>query len=935
MTVNEQLMGFGSWGITLDERTPREILDRLLYFGHVAIVPGRVNPAEYGDSLLTMARYVGVLTKRDFDDVKRVGGQGMAVWLADSDGKGDVFESPVTITGQTFPNTITTLMTGSTAVTIGTLYSVAGTYTGQHVWQSRGQAVDYVCQTMGAEWRVNGNATLDAGPIANLYVTAPTCLVVRKGAGKDMALTGLAGDMTLTRDVEDFTTRVVLLAEGEGESTATGSANIISNPYLDIHGSPVKRVRLVSESGTSSGNASARAQLQLNRFTGTRNALRLSADDYEIRGSFQVGDYVWVYDPDSGLFDTNNEVTFRGNRINPIKLRTVETSWPVVEGSTVAYRHQDGTWWNLTDYVDWENGSTSIGVGELNRSLTSAGTEPVGSRPVPDATVPGVVSWNPPFTTGVYLDALGNTQARILANWLLPLNVDGSTILDGDHYEIRFGVNPASTWQIEFAPWGDLQAQILDLSPGVTYDFQIRAVDLAGNQGAWSSTQSATANPDTIAPSTPAPATVAGSRIAVQVTHALGKASGGTFNLELDLDHLEIHVGSSSGFTPDSTTLRGKVHADAAMIRAGISAVATVQVEETTTRYVKVIAVDEAGNRSSPSTAATATALLIDDAHISDLTATKITTGTLVADIVLGARIKTADTGARAELNTGGLKMYDAGNTLLVSLQNNGVFFMRSATTGARIDISNVSGLSIYNAGGVRTAWLDVGGTFTLQTASTGARTVLDGSGFNAYNSSGQQTVSISSATGDATMVGQFSTGFSGRRIVINPPGATDPEIRLYPASGLLSDAFRVYLPVGGFNEAFLVLEGRESNFMYAKAKFGQGGATEIGSINAAGNAAFDQWLTFQYDTTSFKGKIKPGDPAYSAIDPGSAIASGTVGTILYSSIYEDVLHPLITPHAGNAVGFSVSQEFSNRFDWKVSIGLSGTDRITWWGLRI
>lgn len=403
-------MGLGSWAVTLDERTPREVLDRLSYFGHVALIPGRVNPAEYGDTLLTMARYVGVLTKRDFDDIKRVGGQGMAVWLGDADDKGEVFESAVSISGQTFANTITTLMSGSTSVVVGTLYSVAGTYSGQHVWQSRGKAVDYVCQTMGGEWRVNGNATLDAGPIANLYVTSPTCVVVRKDAGKDLTLTGLSGDMTLTRDVEDWTTRVVLMAEGEGESTATGSANIITNPYLDIRGNPVKRVRLISESSTSTGNASARAQLQLNRFTGTRNALRLSADDYEIRGTFQVGDYVWVWDPDAGLYDTAQEITFRGNRINPIKLRVVETSWPVTAGMTVAYRHQDGTWINLTDFVDFETGSTSIGVGELNRSLTNAGTEPVGPRPIPDSTIPGTVSWNPPFTTGVYLDALGNTR---------------------------------------------------------------------------------------------------------------------------------------------------------------------------------------------------------------------------------------------------------------------------------------------------------------------------------------------------------------------------------------------------------------------------------------------------------------------------------------------------------------------------------------------
>ncbi|MFB4265295.1 hypothetical protein [Nonomuraea sp. GTA35] len=766
MTVNEQLMGLGSWGITLREETPREVLDRLLYFGHVAIIPGKVNPAGYGDNLLTMAKYVGVLTKREFDDAKRVGGQGMALWLGDSDDKGEVFESPVNINGLTFANTITTLMSGSTAVIVGILYSVAGTYSGTHVWQSRGKAVDYVCSTMGAEWRVNGNATLDAGPIANLFKTTPDCVIVRKDAGKDLTLTGLSGDMQLSRDVEDFSTRVVLLAEGEGEATATASANILSNPYLDIRGNPIKRTRLVSESGTSTGNAQARAQLQLNRFTGTRNALSLRAQDIEIDGSFEVGDYVWVWDPDAGLYDTSNEVTFRGQRINPIKLRAVEASWPVTQEMTVAYRHQDGTWIDLTSFFVPESGGTSIRVGELGRSLTNAGTEPVGPRPIPDTTIPGVVSWDLPFTTGVYLDGLGNTRARILVNWLLPTNADGSTILDGSHYEIRYGVSPASDWQVEFAPWGELQQQILDLSPGVDYDFQIRAVDLAGNQGAWSATETATANPDTIAPSTPAPPVVAGSRLAIQIVHTLGKASGGTYNLELDLDHLEVHVGAASGFTPDSTTLKGKVSAHAGMIAAQIPAIGTVEVEETTTRYVKVIAVDQAGNRSSPSTAATATALLIDSAHISDLTASKITAGTLSADIIVGARIKTADTGQRVELNTSGLQAYNNAGTLLASLQTNGVFFLRSATSGARLDFSNVSGIQLYDAGGTRTVWLDLDGSFELRSAASGARTVLDGTGFRAFNSGGVETVSILS-TGAFTI----RSASSGARIELDGSG--------------------------------------------------------------------------------------------------------------------------------------------------------------------
>jgi hypothetical protein len=573
---------------------------------------------------------------------------------------------------------------------------------------------------------------------------------------------------------------------------------------------------------------------------------------------------------------------------------------------TVAYRHQDGTWTDLTGFFVPESGGTSIGVGELGRSLTNAGTEPVGPRPIPDSTIPGTVSWVTPFTTGVYLDALGNTKARILVSWILPLNADGSTILDGSHYEIRYGVTPATTWQTEFAPWGTLQQQILDLAPGVSYDFQIRAVDLSGNQGAWSATETAVANPDTIAPSTPAPPTVAGSRLAIQITHQLGKASGGTFNLELDLDHFEVHVGSSSGFTPDSTTLKGKVLANSGMIRALIPAVGTVDVEETTTRYVKVIAVDEAGNKSSASTAATATALLIDDAHISDLTVTKVTAGTISANWLIGASIRTASAGQRVELNQTGLHGFNSGGTELVTLSNTGSFTLRSASSGARIE--------------------------------------LDNSGFRAFNGSAQQTVDIASATGNVTIVGQLSSAFSGRRIVFNPSGTTDPEIRFLPNSGVVADGARMYLQNSGAGQAFLKFEGPQDGVMRSRMELGSGNvATSIGQKHTSdlGEDMIIYMGTSYVDRRmSFAGRIKETAAAgnvwgETAICPGSVDVDGSVFSVDYEGLWFEPYYAMFTPTAGNPVGHAVTQNDFGYFNGQVSIALSGSDRVTFWSIRL
>ncbi|WP_030917289.1 hypothetical protein [Streptomyces sp. NRRL B-24720] len=754
MAVTEILEALGSFEVRLKPEIPRETLDAVQYFGHIAIVPGRVSPAAVGDGLLSAARYVGVVRGRAVDDDRRtkrvedatrISGVGMAFWLGDEDDKGDVYETAVTINAATFANAVRALLPASGAITEGTLYPVTGTYSGRHQYETPRKAITYVCDTMSTTavpvgWRINGDGTLDAGPETSLFVTTPTCVIVKTGAGEDMSLRALPGTTGVSRDMEDYSTRVVLLAEGEGESIATGTANLpVATPFKDLHGNALKLTRLVSESDTTIPNADTRAAVALAQYTSTRDALELSTSDYDIQGSFDVGDYVWVYDPDQGLVDTANEVTFRGQRINPIRLRIAETQWPVTAGSTVAYRAGDGTWYDLTDYTEFESPTdVRITVGEFGRSLTSTGTQPIGSRPSQDTSIPGIPTLIEPFVGSAYLDSRGFTRARVIVSWNAPHNVDGSTILDGDHFEVRYAVDtdmiypatwaqlsqvrwmdlqtwaqpfaaPTGQWQIAYAPWGTGTLQLQDLSPGIGYDVQIRAVDKSGNTGAWSGTTTFVASEDNIPPSAPAAPVVAGSRIALQITHQLGKSSGGTFNLEADLHHLEIHVSYEPTFTPTEATLLGKASATAGMIQAQIPVVATVQVEELTARYVRVVAVDMTGNKSGPSDAATATALLIDDAHISDLTVSKVTAGTIGADWIVGARIKTADTGARVELNSGGLQAFNAG---------------------------------------------------------------------------GAQTVNIDSTTGNVAILGQLISGTSGKRLEINPTATFLPEIRFYANSG-------------------------------------------------------------------------------------------------------------------------------------------------------
>lgn len=746
MSVTEIASALGEWNLKLREDTPLYLLDALGYFGHVAITSARVDPEEYGDTLLDTARYVGVLRGRSFGESnKAISGCGMAFWLADEDQKGHTIEdTPVVFTNSTFTNAITTLLPPS--VQAGTIAALAGLYNGTHQFQSRRQALDYVTGLYNAEWRVRGNGKLDAGLISDLYVTAPKVAILRNRSGLEMDYRALRGRGNLDSDVKDYTTRLLLLGTDPADQSTivSATANIAGglNPYVDLFGNPLKLTRLVSETATNTDNAPARAQLQLNRFTSPKDTLKLSTSYYDIRGDVACGDWVWVWDPDAKLEDQNNQIDFEGDILYPMKLRVFQLNWPVVAGMGVAFRTNAGAWFDLTPYVEFETGDTSVTVGGYNRSLTGVGAGPgdnIGSSTTPNTDVPDEPTWNQPFVQSTYQGTDGLTRAQVVLDWNQPLNTNGSVITDGARYEIRWRTGATGVyalthqdlslythstltgtfaspipyiqgeWQYTTVGWDTTQLLLGDLTPGVPYEFQVRAIDSAvpPNVGDWTSPViTIQTRPDTNAPSAPAAVqTVAGSRTAIQIVHTLGKASGGTYNLELDLNHLKVHVGLSADFTPvngpleTGGTLIGKVIANQGMLRGQIPIVATFQLDNNpdTPRWVKVVAVDNFGNESTPSAPVQQTATLYDSAFISELTVSKVSAGTILANWIVAAELATATVGARVRMGWYGIEAYNVANIR--------TFYVNSATGGLEMIGKLIAQDPINSPGDSITIW--------------------------------------------------------------------------------------------------------------------------------------------------------------------------------------------------------------------------------------
>jgi hypothetical protein len=347
-----------------------------------------------------------------------------------------------------------------------------------------------------------------------------------------------------------------------------------------------------------------------------------------------------------------------------------------------------------------------------------------------DKTVPAAPEITEIASNVYYPETGTSTRAQVQIKWTIPLNTDGSTITDGHHYEVRY--RPDTTlpymatweeagqhlwnelytwnqptippidntgWTILFVGFDENETVIQELSPGVRYEFQVRAVDTSTPQhfGDWSEIELFEAAEDSIPPPQPAAPEIASSRLAIQVVHYLGKEEGGTFNLPPDMSHLEVHVGGPA-FYPDETTYVGKIVADVSILRGRTPVIQTFQVESTEDVWVRVIAVDRTGNKSSPSKASAPLRTdLIDDAHISDLTASKITAGTISSAIILSGSIKTAEDGARAEMNFEGFRIFtedddDASVSLLATPGVNGNYLMIKDPANTSATLAGIDG---------------------------------------------------------------------------------------------------------------------------------------------------------------------------------------------------------------------------------------------------
>ena len=381
MPITEQLQSVGSWSINLRPDTPASVTDYLdptVYgFSHLIVTPSHVDVRLVNSArLFTAALWSGVLMRRV--GRTQLSGSGAATWLGGENGDGD-FGWNWVATPTTLAGAVSSLLSTWNALAIGnpmTAFTAISSITATRSINSTGggtlrERVELLCRHYNVEWRVTPSLALQFGTANDLYGADPLILLSPLSMGPDNRLRGMQATIEASTHLEDYATAI-----GATNSTTT-TYSVVTAPYFDVNGNAVRRTRKVSVSDTATaelGNVAAALHAPVDQ---PAYSVAASTNEYAATEWAPVGSWAWLWDPDQGVLDTANRVTWRGETINPVKVRVVGCSWPVRRGMGVYARLSDasGTLIDLTDWIEPETGDARIELGDpfptLSRTFQS------------------------------------------------------------------------------------------------------------------------------------------------------------------------------------------------------------------------------------------------------------------------------------------------------------------------------------------------------------------------------------------------------------------------------------------------------------------------------------------------------------------------------------------------------------------------------------
>lgn len=482
------------------------------------------------------------------------------------------------------------------------------------------------------------------------------------------------------------------------------------------------------------------------------------------------------------------------------------------------------------DLIDEHDLQVSKRLAALASGTTVIGTSTPPPVPTNDSKAPAVPT-GLVCSSLVYSD-LGppvSTAASVFAGWAaVTTNVDGTALGTSVTYRVRYryldapavsgtplpegwaGSNDGLPWleggattttTVQFSglsPNKNITVQVasvIKLDPSAQpyeYDSLNRAFRRTERQSLWSAGFDLTTANDVTPPSVPSMPTVTTGPGAIARISWDGRTSDGTDLAAAtpDLAYTEVHVSTLSNFAPDTSSFLDRLYGPGTTVASNL----LYQIGY----FARLVAVDQAGNRSGPSEQA---AFTPHELLSRDLFAGCVGSAQLAYAAVKNANIDTL------AVNAAQIGSVDVGSL-----------------------VSGVGTFDMLLAG-------------RIKSAKTGGRYELDGYSWRQYGVDGTTiTNQFIAATGEAIITGLIRSGTAGKRWEMNPDGT----LRLYPSVGFNYSAI-FNNSQSGTNE--LVLRGQldasgRSGYLRANstgiaAQFGVPGQTVTAQLSV-GNANID-----------------------------------------------------------------------------------------------
>lgn len=328
--------------------------------------------------------------------------------------------------------------------------------------------------------------------------------------------------------------------------------------------------------------------------------------------------------------------------------------------------------------------------------------------------------------------------------------------------------------------------------------------------------------------------------------------------------------------------------------------------------------------------------LAVNDAQIGNMNVGKLIAGTLSADITVSARIKTANTGARVELNSSGLQVFNSSNTQTGSFSSadgsiNIAGTLVTGFSGSRIEI-NPSGLPtirLYSGAGTEYGFIN---GFTLSGTDVGV-------GFNS-----------SPFSGNSTQLGSRMVAWPGLAsmevIRVSNQQTSGGYMQAYPSNfeaGYSNSGTRQAYMYADVNEIYMASDSVPTSELYLNnssaqigTKFGASGQNSWVMYSNGTTQHFGKWDNFIGVSTTtqglFTGKVSVGAGfSFFTLSYGSTMATSMIPMVtLASTVFDDTTGTNVnSPIWGVSAGSGGTTSFSVGYD------KGGAAIIHFWVFRV